>query len=237
MAQTVTRTCKKCEKTFTIAASRITHGRGIFCSRKCKGTSQDVSCANCGKDFRLGSKAVNPNGNYCSRDCHYKAHGRLPHVDTEGTVTIPLTRGYIATVDVEDLDLVKNYSWSAIPHRNTVYARALINGRMMTLHQYLMGSGNGVMADHVDRDGLNNRRSNLRLCNDTENKMNRGPDRDNQLGLKGVRQAGSRFLARIQSSQIGYFDSAEDAARAYDDEAVRRFGEFAYTNFPTRKAV
>jgi len=93
-------------------------------------------------------------------------------INEDGTASIPLTRGYTATIDEADVDLVAPYSWHAFPHRRTVYARATIDGRMTMLHQLLCQTPDGLVTDHIDGNGLNNRRSNLRVVTNGENLRN-----------------------------------------------------------------
>ena len=93
----------------------------------------------------------------------------------------------------------------------------------------------GLDVDHIDGDGLNNRRSNLRACTHTENGRNRKLSKNNTSGLKGVnaREAG-KWQAMIKTSgrilHLGVFDSKMEAAKAYDAAALRLYGEFARTN-------
>lgn len=167
------RICKTCGKEFLSTPSKVKDGRGVYCSQECKGTSQVVSCVTCGEMFRIRQSYVLPTGNYCSRECHYKSHGRtVSIINEDGTASIPLTRGYTATIDEADVDLVAPYSWHAFPHRRTVYARATIDGRMTMLHQLLCQTPDGLVTDHIDGNGLNNRRSNLRVVTNGENLRN-----------------------------------------------------------------
>lgn len=96
----------------------------------------------------------------------------------------------------------------------------------------------GVLVDHKNRDHtLDNRRENLRFCNNSENNSNCGPRKRNRSGFKGVywSKAANKYMARITANKVdfylGVFDDPADAAKAYDMRARELFGEFAWTNF------
>lgn len=146
---------------------------------------------------------------------------------------VELTKGRVAIVDDEDFALVSRYSW----HFNSYgYAGARERGtqRSLLMHRVIMNAPPGVDVDHINHDGLDNRRLNLRLCTRSQNNANMRPPRPGQF--KGVwKRRGERYQARIQvtgkDTVLGTFGSAEEAARAYDAAAREGFGEFAYLNF------
>jgi hypothetical protein len=163
----------------------------------------------------------------------------------DGTVRIELTQGKFATVDAEDAPALLAYSWMAsksektMDSHQTYYARRAEHGpdskqRYVQMHRQIMDAPEEMEVDHRDGDGLNNRRYNLRTCTHAQNGANQRIPKNNTSGFKGVyRQKGcSGWLAGIQSKYLGMYDSAEEAARAYDTAAVRTFGEFASLNFP-----
>lgn len=156
---------------------------------------------------------------------------------------IPLTQGKVAFVDDSDYEILSRWSWSAHREIYTYYAVRNIqmpNSKKQTIrmHRVILSAPDGVEIDHVNRNGLDNRRSNLRLCNHTENLMNQRLRSDNETRLKGVgiekRNINKRFRARIMINRkrvyIGSYQIAEDAARAYDRAALEYYGEFAMTN-------
>jgi len=92
--------------------------------------------------------------------------------------------------------------------------------------------------DHIDGDGTNNRIENLRLADRAQNSMNRPMYKCNKTGYKGVgrRCDERRYHARIGADNVlqslGYYNTAEEAARAYDRKAIELHGDYARTNFP-----
>lgn len=111
--------------------------------------------------------------------------------------------------------------------------------KMVLLHRWIMGIADDEEVDHQDRDGLNNRRSNLRRCTRAKNAAAIQPQ-PNRTGFIGVREdrrgKNARFDAFLSSKHIGRFPTAEDAARARDKAARTAYGEFAVLNFPEEAA-
>lgn len=151
---------------------------------------------------------------------------------------IPLTKGQNALVDVEDYEYVMQWNWHAHwdPTRKAYYARR--NHDSTHMHMLVTGKRN---LDHKNRDGLDNRKENLRECTHAENCRNRKTRIDSKIGLKGVhwknpskRDKGA-WIARIQINEeritLGRFKTAEEAAKAYDFAALCLFGEFAVLNY------
>jgi hypothetical protein len=166
-------------------------------------------------------------------------------------IRLPLSKGKVAIL--EDVDgRFAAFDWYATRRRNTFYAmrdtsaaeQAAGASRKIYLHRAVMGALPGVQVDHRDGDGLNCRRGNLRLATRQENGVNSRRRSDNGSGFKGVHwhRGAGRWRAQIRAGSrrwhLGYFATAEDAARAYDAAALELHGEFAKPNFPTnRKAL
>lgn len=160
----------------------------------------------------------------------------------EGDVAfIPLTRGYEAIIDATDAPLVQAFNWCAKLSRGTVYgARTVQIGpkrdgkqKHFLLHRVLLDAPAGMMGDHIDGDGLNNRRSNLRLATPAQNTRNTCVRRDSKSGLKGTAfdKRRGKWAAYIKECKrqkhLGYFGSPEAAHAAYVAAAKRIFGEYA----------
>ena len=165
----------------------------------------------------------------------------------EGARLIPLTQDKFAIVDAEDYDRLREYKWYAKNGGNTYYAaRAervfkdgkFIGVRQILMHRFIMNAPRRLVVDHINHNGLDNRRENLRLCTRLQNSRNRLPSRGGTSKYKGVTRSKRRkkFMAEIRVNQkkqyLGYFDSEIEAAKAYDKKAKELFGEFAYLNFP-----
>jgi AP2 domain. len=89
--------------------------------------------------------------------------------------------------------------------------------------------------DHKNRNGLDNRRSNLRLCSDMQNKHNMAPYKNNKSGLKGVTFFQGKYwratiVVNKKQISLGLYKTPGEAARAYDEAALANFGEFARIN-------
>lgn len=155
--------------------------------------------------------------------------------------TIPLSKGYEAIVDDEDYEWLNQWKWYALVTGNTVYAVRSYkeDGKKITIlmHRLITDAPDGMVVDHINHNGRDNRRTNLRVVTGRENNLNSRLRKDNPTGYRGVRQWMNRprWNARIRVDgrdiHLGYHATPEDAARAYDQAAKKYFGEFAQLNF------
>ena len=151
-------------------------------------------------------------------------------------VSIPLSRGMFALVEEADAERVLALSpWHVVesdPGR--FYAARVINGRRVFLHRLLMNAPPDKLVDHEDGDGLNCRRTNMRVCTTAQNMLNRRRHSQNRSGFKGVAPSGGGWKAYIARDgyqhHLGCFARAEEAALAYNEAAVRLHGAFARLN-------
>lgn len=144
-------------------------------------------------------------------------------------------KGKFAWVDDQDYDLVKDYHWHIKPGRDCEYAKTSTN---LLMHRLILGvTDSKTDVDHIDHDGLNNRRSNIRVCTRAQNRMNSFPNVNSSSHYKGVSWSKDRSKWRAQIkfngkiTHIGLFDYEMDAARAYDEVAKKYFGDYARPNF------
>jgi hypothetical protein len=157
---------------------------------------------------------------------------------------IPLTKGYVALVDDEDYERVATHNWivHAVPNK-PIYARGYLRGsgkgaKLVLLHRFIMGDGERrVIYDHINRNGLDCRKGNLRICTYRENNINKST-RSNVSGYRGVEcllwNAGKKFRVRVDQGHVATVEDAVTGAHIYDCISRIRHGRFARTNFPYR---
>jgi hypothetical protein len=164
--------------------------------------------------------------------------------------TINLSQGKVAIVDAEDYERVNQFKWYATKMRRRTctrfYACRTIwlgvhkkkKHEMVFLHRFIMNAPAGVTVDHANRDPLDCRKSNLRFATPGQQVANRVRPRS-KSGFIGVIAHRRKYRARMRHDRatihVGYFTTAEAAARAYDMKAVELRGAFAVLNFPDDK--
>lgn len=138
-------------------------------------------------------------------------------------------------IDADRYDEVMQSRWYVVAGRKTLYVKATAGKSSSYLHHLIIGKpSKGMVTDHINGNGLDNRACNLRHCTIAENGRNRGVQRDNKAGLKGVnyeKRCGKwRAQARVNRVRqvIGFYDTAQEAYKAYCDFAKANYGEFCY---------
>lgn len=152
---------------------------------------------------------------------------------------IPLNNGMTCMVDDEDFPLVSQFNWWADKDRNTYYAVTKVrqhdgHRKRMSMHRLILSAKADETVDHENQNGLDNRRSNLRMATREENASNRRVG----ANYKGIYQSkkSSRWYAVLTCKQNRYrskvFATPIEAAIAYDMMAIQYHGDFASLNFP-----
>jgi len=150
----------------------------------------------------------------------------------------------IDEVDAPILDMRTWIFQKSAQNQSRWYLAASIGGSKVYLHRMLLKPPPGMTVDHINGNGLDNRRCNLRVASRSQNNANRAIA-ISKSGFKGVEKTPEgKFRAHISAPMsersthkkmhLGIYARAEDAARAYDDAAIKRWGDFARLNFPTK---
>ena len=150
---------------------------------------------------------------------------------------VPLTKGYEAVIDAEDVGLITQWCWHArVGSRGHVYAaRGVTVGESvfaLMMHRVICPAPTEMFVDHIDGDSLNNRKTNLRLATNQENLRNRGRPKNNTSGFKGVifdprtKMWCARITANNQTHWLGRHKTAEKAHAAYCAAIPVVHGEF-----------
>jgi len=137
---------------------------------------------------------------------------------------IKLTQGKVAIVDAEDFKELNKFKWSAFKGRNVFYAQRNVwahgKGKVIFMHRQILNPPDGLETDHINRNGLDNRKMNLRSVTRSENAYNAKLENRNISGYKGVRfdKQRKRWMARCggHSSMkfLGRFKTLEEAVAA-----------------------
>jgi hypothetical protein len=147
---------------------------------------------------------------------------------------ILLKRGLVALVDDEDYEYLNQWKWSVVKTYNgNAYAFRRVKiadyrYKAIMMHNVILNTPVGLLCDHKDRNGLNNQRNNLRLCNRSQNMANRC--KWGSQKYKGVVLRKGLFEVRVAKQLVGVYADEKSAALKYNEEALKKFGEFAVLN-------
>lgn len=148
-------------------------------------------------------------------------------------VRIPLTQGKFAIIDAEDYEKVGSFKWcydSGYCQRASNKLESPNKKIKIRMHRFILDAPKGFDVDHIDGNGLNNSRSNLRLATRSQNCCNKNANSNSSTGVRGVSLVNGKYVARIKISggekRLGSFNSIEEAKLAYEKEALIVQGEF-----------
>lgn len=172
-----------------------------------------------------------------------------PNARDVGAVEIPIGSGFLARVDLADVDSVGRFSWRrhefqkkdgrVIVYASCAGSRLGFGPRTIYMHRLIAGFPAGQFVDHRDHDTLNNTRDNLRIVTRSQNGANRSVAWS-AAGFLGVSLAHGLYQGVVEVDGVRYrtprYPTPEEAARARDVLALKHFGEFAQLNFSTSEA-
>ena len=159
---------------------------------------------------------------------------------------IPPTQGKYAIVDPEDFERLNRHKWYVATRSNTFYAIRAAgsrrNRRNIWMHREIINPPDHLVVDHINHNGLDNRKANLRPATRAQNNYNRLiiKRKDSSSRYKGVtwKKENRKWLAQIHFKGeyifLGYFKDEIQAAKAYDQAAKKYYGQFACLNFPNK---
>lgn len=147
------------------------------------------------------------------------------------TREIPLTRGHVAIVDEDDYEWLSQFKWYARESDTQVYAARMIvqdgKRKALRMHRAIMGVNDDQIVDHINRNGLDNRRANLRIATPQQNRWNTGyrrREKDANYFPQGVRKG--KHKGYSVKFAIHGFETVEDAQRAYEEIMQKLRGEY-----------
>lgn len=142
---------------------------------------------------------------------------------------------YVKVSD-EDYEEVSKHSWTVAKSRRKFYALTKINGKLIRMHRFIMKPKSTHEVDHINDDGLDNRRENLRVVTRLQNQRNKTKYSNKKQRYKGIYYDSriKKWVAvinyRRKKKYLGNYKLAKDAARAYNEAAIKYYKNFANLN-------
>jgi hypothetical protein len=151
---------------------------------------------------------------------------------------IQLTNEIFTIVDDEDFEYLNQWKWYLLKSKTNYYAirTSRPENKLIQLHRVVIQAKKGEIVDHVNRNKLDNRKSNLRICTISQNNQNRKISKLNKSGFNGVswNSNNKKWVAQIACNNkkvhIGFFNDPIEAAKAFNEAAIKFHKEFANLN-------
>lgn len=220
----IKRTCDLCGREY-----ETKNKNSKFCCRKCKDKSNKVKkvkrkCAYCGKIiYLLPNRVARGNKNYFCTVEHFNLFCKSNEIVRKETYAEIIIRSKIkgtkiVKVDLEDVERLSKHSWCiGMIKDNYFKINANINSKIVSIHRFIMNCPEDMVVDHINGDTLDNRKSNLRICTQQENSLNRHGHIFNTSGYRNV--SFHKMTGRWQVSCVknykryygGLYDTVEEA--------------------------
>lgn len=216
--------CKQCGKPIYKKDSVAKRNKNNFCSIECfskfRTTNIFKICENCGKRYKVYNSIANTS-KYCSKKCSWTSSRKTNEYIILKDYAIIKTFGVNnidIIIDLDDVEKCKKYYWRVRKNKYTYYAESIIYEnnirKRIHLHRYLMDTPINEVTDHIDGNGTNNKKSNLRNITQSENCLNRKRKHKSKLGITGVYKYKNSYMAKFKGVHIGSYKNIEEAINA-----------------------
>lgn len=157
----------------------------------------------------------------------------------QNTRLITLTQGKYAVVDEDDYEKLSKHKWFATKDKKTFYARRMMVGaqgrRMVMMHRVILNYYGKMQIDHINGNGLDNRKENIRICTPSQNQRNRNKSANKTSIYKGVSRTKygtwhAYFRYNGKQINLGAYNKEEDAAQKHNTIAILLWGKYAKLN-------
>lgn len=190
-----------------------------YCSHKCTGIGQRKNnvfiCDYCKKEFTDNNRQKDRK--YCSQRCFHKSQKIYnTYIEKSDHIEVIIQNDKFGDktvlIDKEDYDKIKNYNWhlqyGQMKHYTIFYAGTMLNRKTVRMHRLIMDFPKGKVIDHINHNGLDNRKSNLRICSTAQNNLNKIPKKEYPGITKEIHY---RYKVVHRGQYLGTYKYFEDA--------------------------